>query len=149
MCVWWFWIPHTLSIYMEWHLSLSHSEFLNFFLFCSKTLVYQKNNRWNDSELKDYLVDMGKRKFIEMLIRDQKNNPKMYISKIGIIEMIYEIEKPNEDSFQIQFYSKPKWPTRFDFPLFVVYIKLWISVEKPFFCWYSPLLWVLGGDKDI
>lgn len=31
----------------------------------------------------------------------------MYISKIGIIEMIYKIEKPNEDSFQIQFYSKP------------------------------------------
>ena len=26
----------------------------------------------------------------------------MYIGKIGIIEMIYEIEKPNEDSFQIQ-----------------------------------------------
>ena len=50
---------------------------------------------------------MGKRKFVEMLIQDQKNNLKMYISKIGIIEMIYEIEKPNEDSFQIQFYSKP------------------------------------------
>jgi len=30
----------------------------------------------------------------------------MYIGKIGIIEMIYEIEKPNEDSLQIQFYSK-------------------------------------------
>ena len=29
----------------------------------------------------------------------------MYIGKIGIIEMIYEIEKPNEDSLQIQFYS--------------------------------------------
>ena len=32
----------------------------------------KKNNKWNDSELKDYLVDMGKRKFVEMLIRDQK-----------------------------------------------------------------------------
>ena len=32
----------------------------------------KKNNKWNDSELKDYLIDMGKRKFVEMLIRDQK-----------------------------------------------------------------------------
>ena len=32
----------------------------------------KKNNKWNESELKDYLIDMGKRKFIEMLIRDQK-----------------------------------------------------------------------------
>jgi hypothetical protein len=49
---------------------------------------------------------MEKRKFVEMLIQDQKNNLKMYISKIEIIELISEIEKPNEDSFQIQFYSK-------------------------------------------
>ena len=101
VCVWGFWIPNTLSIHMEWHLSLSNSKFLNFFLFCSKTLVYQKNNRWNDSKLKDYLIDMGKRRFVELLIRDQKNNLKMYISKIEIIGMIFEIEKPNEDSFQI------------------------------------------------
>ena len=32
----------------------------------------KKNNKWNESELKDYLIDMGKRKFVEMLIRDQK-----------------------------------------------------------------------------
>ena len=57
----------------------------------------KKNNKWNESELKNYLIDMGKRRFVELLIRDQKNNLKMYISKIGIIEMIYEIEKPNED----------------------------------------------------
>jgi hypothetical protein len=44
---------------------------------------------------------MGKRRFVELLIRDQKNNLKMYISKIEIIGMIFEIEKPNEDSFQI------------------------------------------------
>ena len=49
---------------------------------------------------------MGKRKFVKMLIQDQKNNLKMYISKIVIIEMIYEIEKPNEDSFQIQFFPQ-------------------------------------------
>ena len=61
----------------------------------------KKNNKWNESELKDYLIDMGKRRFVELLIRDQKNNLKMYISKIEIIGMIFEIEKPNEDSFQI------------------------------------------------
>ena len=47
----------------------------------------------------------GKEEVCWVVIRDQKNNLKMYIGKIGIIEMISEIEKPNEDSLQIQFYS--------------------------------------------
>lgn len=32
----------------------------------------KKNNKWNESELKDYLIEMGKRKFVEMLLRDRK-----------------------------------------------------------------------------
>lgn len=30
----------------------------------------------------------------------------MYIGKIELIGMIFEIEKPNEDSFQIQFFPQ-------------------------------------------